>query len=385
MQTTHTTHYALRDTLRHTTMRHTLHCLLLIAALLIAAGAVVSPAPARTVAAAATTGIVTNCNASGTGSLQDLLRAASANDTITFAQDCTDANAITLTEPLAPNRSVTIDATAPVRTVTISGGNSVGLFTVNPGITLSLHGLTLANGSAGGARVFGGAIAANGGTLNVVGCTLSGNAARNGEGGAIANVSGGTVNVAGSTFVGNSASGGGAIANLGTVNVVNSTFSGNSATNGGALYSRLGTLNVVGSTFAGNHARNGGAIFNTGTLALALSALAGNAAQGGSGPDLYGSVDTDGGGNVVGDTAASSGLGAANNKLNADPLLSPLTLYSPGLVETMAPQTGSPAIAIAACPTDPITMLPLATDARGVPRPLQGAGANCDAGSYQSG
>lgn len=349
----------------------------IIALLLLAVVPVVRAAPAR-----AATAVVTNCNASGAGSLQDALRVAAAGDTITFAQDCTDANTITLTDVLVPTQNVTIDATAPTHTITISGGNSVGLFTVNPGVTLSLRGLTLTNGAiVGGSRVFGGAIAANGGTLNVAACTFVGNTATGGEGGAIANVSGGTVNVTGSAFARNSAPGGGAIANLGTLNVVNSTFSGNTATgSGGAIYSRLGTLAVVGSTFSGNGARNGGAIFNTGTLTLALSVLAGNTAGGGSGPDLYGSVDTDGGGNVVGDTTASTGLTQSTDKLNTDPLLAPFALYSPGLVQTFAPQTGSPALDIAPCPTDPTTMIPLATDARGVPRPQ---GANCDAGSYE--
>ncbi len=62
-------------------------------------------------------------------------------------------------------------------------------------------------------------------------------------------------------------------------------------------------------------------------------------------------------------------------------MLAPLAVYAPGTVPTFALLPGSPAIDIAACPTDPIMMATLATDARGVSRPQ---GANCDAGSFES-
>jgi len=97
------------------------------------------------------------------------------------------------------------------------------------------------------------------------------------------------------------------------------------------------------------------------------------------GPDIYGTV-ADGGGNVVGDAGYSRGLTDPSDKLNVDPLLAPLG-DNGGAVQTFALMSGSPAIAIAPCPTDPITMRSLAIDARGVPR-LRGA--NCDAGSYQT-
>ncbi len=409
-----------------------------VAVLLLASVIVPSSAPVR-----AASDVVTTCASRGPGSLPELLAAAAANATLTFAQDCTDANAITLTDTLIPSVNLTLDATAPARAITISGGGNVRLFAVKSGITLALRGLTLANGNTtadgqtapdsknpaggfggaiynvgvvsverstfsgntatkgGGAisnegtatvtssifsanttRIFGGAIF-NIGTLNVISSTLSGNAATSAinSGGAIAILGHGIANVAGCAFAGNVASYGGAVNNSSTLNVVNSTFFSNIANDGdgGAIDSAgYGALNVIGSTFSGNSAgRAGGALsFRTGWLAL--STIAGNAAP--TGPDIDGSVTTDGGGNVIGNTAGTSGLTDPSNKLNADPLLAPFA-ENGGSVQTFALMPGSPAIGIAACPTDPITMVALATDARGVSRPQS---ASCDAGSYQT-
>lgn len=308
---------------------------------------------------AAPTDVVTNCNATGPGSLPDLLTHAPMGDLITFALDCPDAGQ---QRPIRLNFittvSVTIDATMPLHTVVITGGLLSRMFTVNSGVTLGLRGLTLENGLGGGS---GGGAIVNAGTLNVEACTFTNNAANNvgsGQGGAILNTGG-------------------------TVNVVNGTFSGNAARNGngGAIASSSGTVNIVGSTFSGNSAQNGngGAIANSSgnMLSLTLSAVAGN--TGVTGPDILGAVTTDGGSNVVGDAAGSTGLTAPSDKLNTDPLLGPLASNG-GTVQTFALLSGSPAIDIAACPTNPFTGAPLATDARGVSRPQ---GARCDAGSYE--
>jgi len=320
-----------------------------------AATTAVAPAPPMMMMAPGATRMVTTCAGSGMGSLPDALAAAKANDTITFMQDCTDANAITLTAPLTPTASVTIDATAPAHMVTISGGGMVQLFTVNRDVTLALRGLTLANGKGSGG----------------------------GGGGAVANA--GTVNVSGSTFVGNSApNSGGAILNAGTLTIVNGTFSGNMAPLGSAV-ANVGTLNIIGSTFSGNTAaggEGGGAVYSGGggMLRLTLSVVAGNTTTKGS-ADIAGSVTTNGGSNLVGNAAGSTGLGVTGDRLNAPPLLGPLA-NNGGTVQTFALLPDSPALAIAACPPDPLTMRPLATDARGTARPQ---GAKCDAGSYQKG
>ncbi len=379
----------------HTLVASRYPFLALVVVLLLAPIIVSSPAPIR-----AASDVVTTCASNGPGSLPDLIAAAALNATITFAQDCPDATPITLTNRLSPLTNVTIDATTPPHTVTISGGDRVQLFFVDRSATLGLRGLTLAHGfsdaisdrnpgtviisSVGASRYLaeqgnGGAIV-NFGTVNVVGSTFSSNTS--GTGGAIANA--GTINVAGSTFSGNAATGdlygGGAIINSGTVNVANGTFSGNTAKEAGAIFNGYGTVNVVGSTFSGNvPTRGGGAILNYGgPLLLTLSVVAGNTS--GHGPDITYDVSTDGGGNVIGDAIESRGLTTLSDKLNLDPLLTPLGSYG-GTVQTFALLPGSSAIAIAPCPIDPITGATLATDARGMPRPQ---GEYCDAGSYQT-
>jgi len=348
--------------------------------LLLAAGIVAPPARAAT-------DIVTTCASSGPGSLPDVLASAAANDTLTFAQDCTGANAITLSATLTPTTSITIDATG--HAVTISGGGSVRLFNVNSGITLGLRDLTLVNGNG---NTMGGAVANFGGTLNVATSTFSGNIAFNGGGSGGAIYSTGLLNVVGSVFSGNTvAYAGGAIDNnSSTATVVNSTFSGNTVIHsghGGAISNdgSFSTINVIGSTFSGNTVLNaglgGGAISAGvgGTLRLALSVVAGNTSPGASGADIYGPV-TDGGGNVIGNTGGTGGFTNPSDRLNVPALLAPLGNYG-GPVQTFALLPGSPALDIAACPTDPTTGTTLATDARGVPRPQ---GANCDAGAVES-
>ena len=401
------------------------HLVALALALLVAVSglALALPTPVR-----AASIVVNTCASNGVGSLAAAVAGAASGDTITFAQDCTGAGAITLLSTLTISKNVTIDATG--RSVTISGGGTVQQFAVNSGITLTLTGLTLANGKG----TLGGAIANNGGTLMVTGSTFSGNSTPGGFGGAIYS-NGGTVQVTGSTFSGNSASGGfgGAIYNNGgMLTVTGSTFSGNSVPGGGlggAIYNKNGTLNVTGNTFSGNSAPLGlggaidndvggtlnvtgstfsgnsaplglggaidndvggtlnvtgstfsgnsaplgigGAIDNNGTLALTLSVVAGNTAP--TGPDIGGTVATDGGGNVIGDTAGSTGLIAASDKLNVAALLGPLASNG-GPTQTFALLPGSPAIDIAPCPAL------LTTDQRGIMRPQ---GALCDAGSFE--
>jgi len=276
--------------------------------------------------------------------------------------------------------AVTIDGTG--RGVTISDGNTGRLFIVNSGITLTLTGLTVAN--SGNVQGSGAIYNYRGATLTVTNSTFSGNTAPFG-GGAIYN--NGTLTVTGSTFSGNSTitNAGGAIFNnlFGTLTVTDSTFSGNttatsSAGGGGAIYNDTGgTLTVTGSTFSGNAAthRSGGAIVNGGTLTLTLSVVAGNTA-GAQGPDINGTVTTDGGGNVIGNTAGSTGLGAASDRLNVSALLGPLA-GNGGPTQTFALLPGSPAIDIAACPAG------LSTDQRGISRP-QPTGGNCDSGSFES-
>ena len=176
------------------------------------------------------------------------VNAGSGGDTINI----TALGTITLTKsPLGLTKNVTINGPGAAL-LTISGMNSYQIFTISSGVTATISGVTLANGSSnGGGAIFsdgtltvisdtfsgnsaigGGAIYNHGaGVLTVTNCTFSVNTATTNEGGAIDNPTTGTVNVSNSTFLGNNgAQSGGAIASNINLTVVNSTITGNSAT-----------------------------------------------------------------------------------------------------------------------------------------------------------
>jgi hypothetical protein len=194
--------------------------------------------------------------------------------------------------------------------ITVEGGTvahlttNIQVFTVSVGVTASISGLTIANGTATNTTNGGGI--ANFGNLTLQNCTLSGNLASN----TLASASGGggiyngrtyssvtysfiyaTLTVQNCTLSGNSATGigsggGGGIDNWGTLTVQNSTLSGNltSATGGGI--GNHGVMTVQNSTLSGNMAPGsgrGGGIFNSDNLTLLNCTLSGNSAAAGGG------------------------------------------------------------------------------------------------------
>ena len=244
---------------------------------------------------------------------------------VTF--NCGGAATVTVTGTKTISADTSIDGGG---LITISGGNTVGVFSVNAGVTFTVQNLTIANGNSS-PEIGGGAIS-NGGTLNVTNSTFSGNSGGGigGSGGAISN--GGTLNVTNSTFSGNSATpglfqpaDGGAIANGGTLNVTNSTFSGNSAGSGGAIASGGdGTFTITNSTFSGNSAVDGGAIASFAahaTLNVTNSTFSGNHALDAGGAILiegYGTLtvitnSTFSGNSAFADGRASSAGAISNN------------------------------------------------------------------------
>ena len=257
---------------------------------------------------------------------------------ITFAPNVTGT--ITTTGFL-PDLDTNITITGPGATVlTLDGNkNDHGFFYVGSGATVSISGLTLANGgNEGGGAIF------NQGTTTVSNCVFSKNQA--GGGGAIynegfsnlkvlnttnqnqvANVQAAiAVNGGGGTtsltlnncaFTGNQADEGGAILNDGDDNTANLTvnncaFTGNSIfansefSGGGAIYNAAdggtATLNLNFSTLTGNSAQYGGALINDGgdddgdggtaTVNVSNSTLAGNTAQLGGALCNYADVGT---------------------------------------------------------------------------------------------
>ncbi len=304
---------------------------------------------------------VTNTNDSGANSLRAAITTANGDtgDTI----DITATGTITLLSALP---AITADMTLSgpgVTSLTVSGNNSttVGtIFTINSGATVSISGLTIANGNSNAVNAGGGIL--NNGTLTIDDCTISSNT-RSGsgnEGGGITNF--GTLTVSSSTFSGNSGSQGGGIFNGQTnaLTVVNSTFSGNSVTTkGGGIYNYPGgTLTVTNSTISANSAgEDGGGLETNGTTTtITNSIVAGNTAT--ANDDVDGTY-TDGGGNLVG----TAGIN-----------LAPLANYG-GPTQTMLPLPNSPALC-AGIPTA------LATDQRGFPLGVSGY---CTSGKIDSG
>ena len=182
---------------------------------------------------------------------------------------------------------------------TLSGGNAVRLFYVTTGASLTITNLTLANGNcqvttgAPGTPADAGAIYNDGGTVTLVGCTLTNNMAQAiflaglARGGAIYN-NGGTVSIYQSVLISNSVSGGGGNASESQYGSVGSGL-------GGAIYNTNGTMTLLGCAVNANISQGncasfgtaltmGGAVFQaSGSMSIENSGFASNQALGGSG------------------------------------------------------------------------------------------------------
>lgn len=269
----------------------------------------------------------------------------------------------------------------------------------------------------------GGAILNVTGTLNLSDVTFNANTAK-GDGGAIRNEA--VTNISRSLFVGNMATlDGGAIQNLsGTLNVSNATFTANKARNGGGIEAATRT---IGGTTDPNSPAPQTTLVNV-TLAdnSATPTAGANGPVGGGGENLRNANGTltihntifslsnpvadpnfptvnntncsissanstvvSGGSNLesanyrtTGGLAPSCGLvGAAGDKLNANPLLGALG-DNGGPTRTMAPQAGSLAI------DGGDNTNCASTDQRGFYRPIDGNGdgvGRCDIGAVEVG
>jgi len=338
---------------------------------------------------AATCTVSSTADTNTSGTLRYCLNNFSGGDTINIPATGT----ITLTSamPLI-ERSVTI--TGPgANQLTLSGAGLYPVFEIALAPTVSISGLTIANGSTGPAYIgnAAGGITNNGGSLTVSNVTFSGNSGV--DGGAIESTS--TLTVTGSTFLNNTAPGtasqgyGGAITiNSGTVSVTNSTFSGNSANYvGGAIYNN-GILTLTNNTFSGNSsAFVGGALSTNNSVTAANNIFSGNSATvAGAGIYAAGPVNAnfnlyyknlDAGTTEDDCTSCTSNV----DTIASNPNLLPLGNYG-GTTQTFLPQPGSPAICAGL-----ISLVPtgVTTDQRGFPL----SGATCgnsevDFGAVQS-
>jgi hypothetical protein len=290
----------------------------------------------------------------GVCALRDAITAANAHvavngctagaglDTIIFRVTGT----IALTSPLPP---IANGATGFLKIEgsgqTISGAGVYQVLAVNPGATLSLNNLTIADGNS----TYGGGVH-NEGTLSVTN----------------------------TTFSGNDATAGGGIYNRGSLVVVNSTFFSNTASSTGGAVANEGTLKLIHVTLASNRALAGAGIYNQGTASVSNSILV-NEANGGNCSGQIGN----GGYNISDDGtcafgATSIGANGAPIGDNVNPQLDPAGLQgNGGLTETITLAATSPAIgavAPAAC-TVP-------SDQRGALRPAPGK-TGCDIGATE--
>ena len=352
----------------------------------------------------------------GACTLRAALQEASVSsnpDTINFSVTGT----INLNAPLPNLVSVTINGPGSGQLTVKRLNGFYSIFTTSG--TVSVSGLTISNGNAGGGNgggvyntgtltmtdivvsgnfaSYGGGIF-NYGALTMTDVTVSGNTS-NALGGGILNEGPGRLSMTRVTVSGNTSTNhaGGGIFNVGLLTMTNSTVSGNSALGydgaGGGIYA-YGRINLAGVTVSGNSSYHpGGGIFFNGSGQggeLKGVTVAGNRATGNVGggiysqhgdvllrstlvsrnfrgpanttipDDLYGAFRGDGTYNLVG--ACNCGLPAGpTNKLNVlDPKLGDLA-DNGGPTKTHALLAGSPAL-------DAGTSTGLGTDQRGAVR-----------------
>ncbi|NJO05364.1 MAG: CSLREA domain-containing protein [Chloroflexaceae bacterium] len=216
-------------------------------------------------------------------SLREAIAAASAGDTIRFA----DSYTITLTSTLTLNKNLVI--AGGEHAIVISGNNAVRVFTIASGVVVTLDTLTIQDGKT--VFVWGDSTSENGGgifvgssaVLTLTNSRVLSNTAHWYNGGGISNE--GTLTIIDSTISGNTADDfGGGIYSRGRMILTDSTVSDNTAADAGGIYVASRPVIIRGSTIAANSAVSdssygGGGIFaNSATLTIEESLIIDNRA-----------------------------------------------------------------------------------------------------------
>jgi hypothetical protein len=327
------------------------------------------------------TGVVTNANDSGPGSLRQVIadNASIPGAVVTFDPTFfATPHTITLTSGEIMISSVMTISGPGAGLVTVSGNSANRIFETNLSSgTVTISGLTLTGGKdstgLGGGAIHAGA----NNSLQITNCAISGNSSN--AGGGIFLGSGGSLNLSGSTFSGDGATNGGGVYFAGTIAagglaIRNCTFQGNNVPVAGgaiAVANLTGTLAVSNCTITGNAASTGGAIAltgATGSIAIDSTILFGDTAANGPEISTAGTAtvntslvqSTSGVTTFTGDTFTNAHIGV-------DPLLGPLQ-NNGGSTLTRLPASASPAIDNGSNPAG------LTTDQRGIgfPRVLNG-------------
>jgi len=233
---------------------------------------------------------------------------------------------ITTTSKL-PDLSTNMSITGPgaaqltVRNVTTL---HLRIFNVMTSGTVTISGLTISNGSAGGLSNLGA------GTLNVTSCTVTTNGNGTTLGAGIFNGSNGTANVTNSTIADNfSGDRGGGIYSEGTaLNINNSTIIHNKVVpetktsgQGGGISNFDGTVTITNSTISGNTCQGAGGGIQASQMTITNSTIAGNSAEGGGyeGGGIYGSFMNITNCTITGNSAQGAGGGIHTND-SVDPI-----------------------------------------------------------------
>jgi predicted outer membrane repeat protein len=207
---------------------------------------------------------VTSLADSGPGTLRAAIQTADASQSGNFTIDFAVTGKIDL-QSVLPDLANNISINGPgASSLTVeraaSASSNFGIFCVDWRQTVSLSGLTVANGTEGGIG--------NDGTLSVSNCTVTGNSDFVFEaGGGIDNAPAAALTVSDCIISNNPGEFGGGIFNQGTMTVTDSAVSGNSATAQGGGIWNSGLATVSGTTISGNSAPSGGGILTLGVVA----------------------------------------------------------------------------------------------------------------------
>src|SRR5215831_2724294 len=241
---------------------------------------------------------VLNNHDSGAGSLRAEIGAAASGDTIVFDKSLV-GQTITLTSgQLAITKSLTIDGPGAEK-LTISGNNASRVFDIKGGTTVTIAGLTIANGSAMSAtdptqQGGGGVLDEPGATVYITNDVFSNNRAL---------VASGAVEIAGGTTTGGP--------DPATAIISGTTFIGNQA-----IGSVNGTTNPIlgfDGFGPGTGTAEGGAIDDDGILSLTSCNFINNQALGVAGTDGI-SASAQGGALTVDGVATVSGCTFTDNR-----------------------------------------------------------------------
>jgi hypothetical protein len=205
---------------------------------------------------------------------------------------------------------------------TIDGNGSVRALEIGGAADVTINSLTVANGSVSGQN--GGGVLNVGGSLQMVGITITNNSAQSGAG--IYN-DGGQLAITNGTITGNVATGSGgglaSVSGLSMVDISASQFTANQADVGGALFNINGKMTVTTSTISQNVAVNlGGGVYNSnlGDLKITFTDLSNNLSSA-----YGGGLSTNGAAMVVNDSCIRSntapiGGGLANLTTTGTPI-----------------------------------------------------------------